>query len=80
MGVTSKIVGVTGNSRGEDRDEFMSAGIDAFHVKPITRTALISILEDIGGHWNKCMEIEAPYWIILELVLWFYELLVTVQN
>ncbi|RWR83076.1 two-component response regulator ARR22-like protein isoform X2 [Cinnamomum micranthum f. kanehirae] len=50
MGVTSKIVGVTGNSRGEDRDEFMSAGIDAFYVKPITRTALISILEDIGGH------------------------------
>lgn len=49
MGVTTKIVGVTGNSRGEDREMFMSAGIDAFYVKPITRSALMSILEELGS-------------------------------
>ncbi|XP_077236698.1 two-component response regulator 24-like [Tasmannia lanceolata] len=49
MGIRSKIVGVSGNSRKSEIQAFMDAGIDEFWVKPMTREKLISLLEEINN-------------------------------
>ncbi|KAJ8637649.1 hypothetical protein MRB53_011916 [Persea americana] len=46
IGVSTMIVGVSA-SQGPEIVDFMNAGIDAFYMKPITRTELIPILEDV---------------------------------
>ncbi|XP_058103695.1 two-component response regulator 24-like [Magnolia sinica] len=47
MGVGCKMIGVSANSRNRDKQVFMEAGIDEYHVKPMTRPKLISILKEV---------------------------------
>ncbi|KAK1319395.1 Histidine kinase 1 [Acorus calamus] len=49
MGIRSKMVGVSGNTREEEIKEFMDAGLDEYHVKPMTRPKLITIFKDIDA-------------------------------
>lgn len=47
MGIRTKIVGVSGDIRGQEMLEFLNAGFDAIFEKPITRANLIPILQEI---------------------------------
>ncbi|KAL6002167.1 hypothetical protein ACLOJK_037615 [Asimina triloba] len=47
MGVQCKMVGVSGNTRPSEMQEFMEAGVDEYHVKPMTRPKLICLLQQI---------------------------------
>ncbi|XP_068664756.1 two-component response regulator 24-like [Aristolochia californica] len=47
MGVCTRIVGVSGNCRDSDRSEFLTAGIDEFYVKPLSREKLVEILHQV---------------------------------
>ncbi|XP_077222953.1 two-component response regulator 24-like [Tasmannia lanceolata] len=49
IGVRSKIVGVSGNSRSDEKQSFMEAGIDEFYEKPMTRAKLISLVQEIDN-------------------------------
>ncbi|KAI5060450.1 hypothetical protein GOP47_0024870 [Adiantum capillus-veneris] len=48
MGVKSPIIGLTGNALNSDRNEFISAGVDDFFTKPISRHQLVKLLEAYG--------------------------------
>lgn len=48
MGVKSPIIGLTGNALNSDRNEFISAGVDEFFTKPISRHQLVKLLEAYG--------------------------------
>ncbi|XP_068654070.1 two-component response regulator 24-like [Aristolochia californica] len=47
MGVRTWIVGVSGNCRDSDRRDFLAAGIDDFHVKPLSRQKFVEILHKV---------------------------------
>ncbi|KAF8402020.1 hypothetical protein HHK36_012971 [Tetracentron sinense] len=47
MGVRSMIVGVTAYSKRSEKQEFMDAGLDDYHEKPLTAVKLISLLRDL---------------------------------
>jgi CheY-like chemotaxis protein len=48
IGLTTAIVGVTGNALDEDRSVFVRAGADAVVTKPCTSAKLIGTLAGMG--------------------------------
>lgn len=48
MGVTAKLVGVTGNALFEDQQAFIAAGVDAVLTKPCTAASLTAMLHQLG--------------------------------
>ncbi|ERN09048.1 hypothetical protein AMTR_s00163p00022720 [Amborella trichopoda] len=47
MGVKCRLVGLSGNAMESDREEFMHAGVDQFHTKPISRDVLLSLMQGL---------------------------------
>ncbi|KAG9445726.1 hypothetical protein H6P81_011854 [Aristolochia fimbriata] len=50
MGVHARIVGVSGNCRDSDKAQFMAAGLNEFHTKPLSRSALVEILHHVDDN------------------------------
>ncbi|PON51409.1 Two-component response regulator [Parasponia andersonii] len=48
MGIRSTIAGVSSHSSDENIQEFVEAGLDDYHQKPLTFTKLVSILRKIN--------------------------------
>ncbi|XP_010026028.2 two-component response regulator 24 [Eucalyptus grandis] len=47
MGVKSTIAGVSSHSLSEERQEFIEAGLDDYHEKPLTVAKLLSVVSKI---------------------------------
>ncbi|KAL3725152.1 hypothetical protein ACJRO7_030206 [Eucalyptus globulus] len=47
MGVKSTIAGVSSHSLSEERQEFIEAGLDDYHEKPLTIAKLLSVVSKI---------------------------------
>ncbi|KAK3415273.1 hypothetical protein EUGRSUZ_H00822, partial [Eucalyptus grandis] len=47
MGVKSTIAGVSSHSLSEERQEFIEAGLDDYHEKPLTIAKLVSVVSKI---------------------------------
>jgi len=47
MGVKSTIAGVSSHSSSEERQEFIEAGLDDYHEKPLTIAKLLSVVSKI---------------------------------
>ncbi|KAL5998569.1 hypothetical protein ACLOJK_009512 [Asimina triloba] len=50
---SNAMVGVSGNTRPSEKQEFMEAGIDEYHVKPMTCPKLICLLQQMY-HAAEC--------------------------
>ncbi|GMY06151.1 two-component response regulator 24-like [Fagus crenata] len=48
MGIRSMIAGVSANSREQEKQEFMEAGLDDYQEKPLTTSKLVSILHKVN--------------------------------
>lgn len=48
MGITSTIVGVSSHPVGPEKEEFMEAGLDDYHEKPLTLAKLLPLLTTIA--------------------------------
>jgi CheY-like chemotaxis protein len=48
MGIRSIIAGVSANSRDQEKQEFMEAGLDDYQEKPLTTSKLVSILHKVN--------------------------------
>ncbi|KAG9456957.1 hypothetical protein H6P81_001465 [Aristolochia fimbriata] len=49
MGVNSRIVGVSAQSKASDKAMFIGAGLNEFHEKPLSRTKLVEILHHVDA-------------------------------
>lgn len=55
MGIHSTIAGVSSRSLEREKQEFMEAGLDDYHEKPLTADKIVSILHKISNHsgWSN---------------------------
>jgi CheY-like chemotaxis protein len=42
------MIGLSGNALISDHNEFLAAGVDDFYTKPMSRSHLVSVLEEYG--------------------------------
>ena len=52
-GVHQAIVAITANAEHGARQRCLSAGMDDYVSKPLSKAALIEVLERLKGHWAK---------------------------
>ncbi|KAH9785005.1 Two-component response regulator 24 [Citrus sinensis] len=50
MGIRSTIAGISSRSLEREKQEFMEAGLDDYHEKPLTADKIVSILHKISNH------------------------------